>query len=228
MMDDRPPLTLLNDTGARPLWNEPSSCFLDEDLSLAERTYLAVVREWGLSVEYGDRHTLGHSARVADLATALAVRLGANEQLQTTVRIAAYLHDVGRLRVAGAILAKQSPLSPDEAELMRMIPIYGTEVLSTVSLPWNINPIVRWHNERCDGSGYPDRLRAHEIPITAQMVGVANVYDALTSSRPYRLAFSPHRAFRELATRRSWWSEQVFDAFAEIAGTSYSGSLRLA
>ena len=97
-----------------------------------------------------------------------------------------------------------------------------------MSLPWNVSPIVRWHNERCDGTGYPDGLRGHEIPIAAQMVGVANVYDALTSSRPYRLAFSPRRALRELATRRSWWSEQVFDAFLEIAGTSYSGSLRLA
>jgi len=228
MNEDRPPVTLLSDSGAGPFWDEPPSTFLDEDLSLAERTYLAVLREWGLSVEFGDRHSLGHSARVAERAAALSARLGANEQLQTTIRVGAYLHDVGRMRVATEILAKQGPLTHVETEIVRMIPVYGTEVLSKVKLPWNVSPIVRWHNERHDGTGYPDGLCGREIPMAAQIVGIANVYDAMTSTRPHRPAFSPRRALRELASCRHWWSDDVFDVFLELAGATYSVSLRLA
>jgi HD-GYP domain-containing protein (c-di-GMP phosphodiesterase class II) len=228
MREERFRFTRLADLGAGSFWNDSPSTFLDEDLSLAERTYFAVLREWGLSVEFGDRHSLGHSARVAERASALAARLGANDQMQTTIRVGAYLHDVGRLRVAKEILTKQGPLSTGETEIVRKIPIYGTEVLAKVKLPWDVNPIVRWHNERHDGSGYPDALRGREIPMAAQIVGIANVYDALTSTRPHRPAYSPRRALREMSKRRHWWCEEVFDVFLELAGASYSVSLRLA
>jgi len=143
----------------------------------------------------------------------VAQLLGMDEHAQTTVRIGAYLHDVGKVRVPHEILSKPGKLTSDEFAVLQMHPVWGTELLAAIEFPWDIKPIIRWHHERRDGSGYPDRLRGAEIPVSAQIVGIADVYDALTTTRPYRPALSRERALAEMERCRGWWSEAVCRAF---------------
>ncbi len=178
-----------------------------------EATYLAVVREWGQSIESADTYTFGHCERVARRAVAVAEAMGMDEHAQTTVRVGAYLHDVGKVRVPHEILNKPERLTDDEFAVVQQHPVWGIELLAAVEFPWDIKPIIRWHHERHDGSGYPDRLRGDEIPVSAQIVGIADVYDALTTTRPYRPALSRERALAEMDRCRGWWSDAVRAAF---------------
>jgi len=111
------------------------------------------------------------------------------------------------------ILSKPGPLTRDEFEVVQMHPIWGIELLAGVEFPWDLKPIIRWHHERFDGTGYPDRLRGNEIPLSAQVVGIADVYDALTTARAYRPAFSHAAALAEIARSRGLWSGAVYGAF---------------
>ena len=178
-----------------------------------EDTYLAVVREWGQSIESADPYTFGHCERVARRAVAVGAAMGMDEHAQTTVRVGAYLHDVGKVRVPHEILNKPDRLTADEFQVVQQHPAWGIELLAAVEFPWDIKPIIRWHHERYDGSGYPDRLRGDEIPLSAQIVGIADVYDALTTSRPYRTALPRERALAEMDRCKSWWSDAVRTAF---------------
>ncbi len=178
-----------------------------------ETTYRAVVREWGQSLESSDSYTFGHCERVAQHAVALAQQLGLDEQQQTTIQLGAYLHDVGKVRVPHEILNKPGPLTREEFEVIQMHPIWGIELLASVEFPWDLKPIIRWHHEKYDGSGYPDRLKGEEIPLAAQIVGIVDVYDALTTTRSYRPALSAEAALQEITRCRSGWSEPVFAAF---------------
>src|SRR5579859_2135749 len=180
-----------------------------------ENTYRAVVREWGQSIESSDTYTFGRCERVADAAIRVARALGLDEQTLTTIRLGAYLHDVGKVRVPHEILNKPGPLTPDEFDVIKMHPVWGIELLASVEFPWDLKPIIRWHHERFDGSGYPDRLRGDEIPLAAQIVGIVDVYDALTTTRSYRPAMSHQTAIAEMTRCRSWWSPRVFEAFGQ-------------
>ena len=185
-------------------------------MSALEGTYLAVVREWGQSIESSDSYTFGHCARVADNAVAVAKALGMDEQEQTTIRLGAYLHDVGKVKVPHEILNKPGPLTRDEFEIVKMHPIWGLELLASVEFPWDIKPIIRWHHEKYNGTGYPDRLRGDEIPLSAQIVGIVDVYDALTTTRSYRAAYCTAEALAEMSECRDAWSGRVFDAFMQV------------
>ena len=187
--------------------------YVDGKTAELEATYLALVREWGQSIESTDPYTFGHCERVGRHGVAVARALGMDEHAQTTVRLGAYLHDLGKVRVPHEILSKPGPLTRDEFEVIQMHPIWGIELLSGVELPWDIKPIIRWHHERCDGTGYPDRLRGDEVPISAQIVGIVDVYDAMTTTRSYRPAFSPQAARAHVEDCRGLWSPTVFNAF---------------
>ncbi|HKW42207.1 MAG TPA: HD domain-containing phosphohydrolase, partial [Gemmatimonadales bacterium] len=184
-----------------------------------EAAYLAVVRAWGQSIETADTYTFGHCERVARHGVALARALGLDEHAQTTIRLGAYLHDLGKVRVPHEILSKPGPLTRDETAVVQMHPIWGIELLAEVAFPWDLKPIIRWHHERYDGTGYPDGLSGDAIPLFAQIVGLVDVYDALTTARPYRPAFTRGEALAQMAGARSWWSEAVFNAFQpEVLG----------
>ena len=180
-----------------------------------ESTYLAVVREWGQSIESNDSYTYGHCERVARTAVAVAQALGLDEQSQTTIRLGAYLHDVGKVKIPHEILNKPGALSADEKALVRRHPVWGVELLASVEFPWDLKPIIRWHHERYDGSGYPDRLRGDEIPLSVQIVGIADVYDALTTTRAYRPALTPADALAAISRGQSEWSTRVFAGFLQ-------------
>jgi putative nucleotidyltransferase with HDIG domain len=183
-----------------------------------ERIYLEVVRNWGQSIESADTYTFGHSERVANYAMGVARELGLDETEQTTVRIGAYLHDVGKVKVPDEVLNKPGRLTRDELEIMRRHPLYGVELLAGIEFPWNIKPIIRWHHEHADGSGYPDRLCGDEIPLQAQIICIVDVYDALTTARSYRPAMSRRDALDEMAGSRRWWRDDVYAAFLRSLG----------
>jgi putative nucleotidyltransferase with HDIG domain len=185
-----------------------------------EGTYLAMVREWGRSLESSDTYTFGHCERVAQHAVATARLLGLDDQDETTILLGAYLHDLGKVRIPHEVLHKAGPLTQDERELVQLHPMWGVELLADVEFPWDIKPIIRWHHEKYDGSGYPDRLEGDEIPLGAQIVGIWDLYDALTTPRAYEKALSREDARAEITRHRSWWSPRVFDAFLRIAQAS--------
>ncbi len=188
-----------------------------------EATFLAVVRDWGQSIESSDTYTFGHCERVANYAAAVARELGLDDPQVTTVRLGAYLHDVGKIQVPHEILNKPGRLTDDEFEVIKMHPIWGLDLLEGVEFPWDIKPIIRWHHEKSDGTGYPDRLRGDEIPLHAMIIGIVDVYDALTTTRSYRPAMAPAVALAEMQRCRHWWRADVYEAFGRAVAAAVSG-----
>ena len=214
-------LTLLNTAhrlfqrrGARADSQNVSSTMVD-----LERIYLEVVAGWGRSIESSDLYTHGHCERVALYAAKLATALGLDDAMVTTVRIGAYLHDVGKVRVPHEILNTPGRLTSDEREIMEQHPLYGLELLASVEFPWQVKPIIRWHHEKADGTGYPDRLAGDEIPLTAQIIGVVDAFDAMTSTRSYRAAMPMSEVVAEIRKCARWWRPDVVEAFlASVPG----------
>ena len=178
-----------------------------------EDTYLRVARGWGESIESSDSYSVGRCERVARNAAAMARVLDLKHQEETTILLGAYLHDVGKVRVPHEVLHKIAPLTPEERVLLHMHPIWGVESLGDVELPWDVRPIMRWHHERHDGSGYPDRLKGDEIPLSAQIVGILDVYDSMTTTRPNQPALTAKEAVVRIVLCRAWWSERTLEAF---------------
>jgi putative nucleotidyltransferase with HDIG domain len=178
-----------------------------------EGSYLDVVRDWGQSIESADAYTHGHCERVASYALRIAQALGLDHGQETAIRVGAYLHDLGKIRVPHEILNKAGPLTAAEFETMKMHPTWGVELLAELDFPWDIRSIIRWHHEKYDGSGYPDGLRGDEIPLAAQIICMADVYDALTTQRSYRPALMPEAAHARMLDVRGWWRPDVFEAY---------------
>jgi putative two-component system response regulator len=151
-----------------------------------------------LTIEARDPMTNGHCERLAKHAVALGKALGVTEEDLQALYRGGYLHDVGKVGVPDAVLLKRGPLTPEEFALMKKHPEIGDALCAPLQSLRNVRPIVRCHHERLDGSGYPQGLRGDEVPLLAQIVGIADVYDALTSHRPYRPALSTEEAARHL------------------------------
>ncbi len=189
-----------------------------------ENTFLLVVREWGQSIESSDHYTHGHCERVAEYAVGVASALGFDPIQLTTVRLGAYLHDVGKVKVPHEVLNKPGRLTQDEFEIMKLHTVHGVELLAGIEFPWDIKPIIRSHHEKLDGSGYPDQLKGDEIPLSAQIIGISDVYDALTTTRSYRPAMPRTQALAEMQRCRNWWRPDVFEAFMQTVGADLTES----
>jgi HD-GYP domain-containing protein (c-di-GMP phosphodiesterase class II) len=150
------------------------------------------------AVEAKDVYTRGHSERVAALARRIALGAGVPPRIADTIAQAGLLHDLGKIGIPESVLRKAGPLSEDEWAVMRRHPIVGAQILAPLEFFAEGAVIVRHHHERYDGSGYPDGLHGETIPIGSRIVGVADVYDALTSDRPYRGRLSRAEAGRLL------------------------------
>ncbi len=170
---------------------------LDRRNARLERHFIDAVRHWSGSIESKDRYTQGHCERVADLACALALRAGMEPRELFWFRIGAIVHDVGKLIIPSEILNKPGKLAPDEWELIKRHPVAGVEMLADMDFPGDVIPMVRSHHERWDGQGYPDGLAGEQIPRSARILCVADVYDALMSKRSYKGALS-HEAALEI------------------------------
>jgi putative nucleotidyltransferase with HDIG domain len=167
---------------------------IDKRLDRLEETFLEVVRAWGESIESKDLYTAGHCGRVADYACMLAEAVGFKGRDLNWIRMGGFLHDVGKTAVPTEVLNKPGKLTDEEFEQMKRHTVLGDAIISETPFPWDIRPIVRNHHERWDGTGYPDRLKGEEIPLTARILCVADVYDALTTARSYRGAMTREQA----------------------------------
>jgi len=166
---------------------------------LYQRTQRAISQSLlGLAnaLEAKDPYTRGHSQRVSALARRLAEVSGLPSREVDVIAQAGLLHDIGKIGVPEAVLGKPGRLDPDEWEIMRRHPVIGAQIVAPFEFFAAGAIIVRHHHERWDGSGYPDGLRGTAIPLGARIVAVADVYDALTSSRPYRQALPHHTAIQ--------------------------------
>lgn len=165
--------------------------YLDEVGSTREATFRAL----GLALEFRDYETKGHTDRVAWLATRFAETLGFTPAQIQAMQWGAYLHDLGKLSVPDQILLKPTRLEPEEFELIKRHPVTGWAMCQEIPfLPDATRNIVRHHHEKWDGTGYPDSLAGTDIPLEARMFALVDIYDALTSQRPYREAWSREEA----------------------------------
>ena len=172
---------------------------LERRIGRLERRFYHVVTNWAQTIESKDAYTLGHCERVADYACALARDVGFDEITMFWFRIGALLHDVGKIDVPSEILNKPGRLTDEEREIMEGHAAAGSDLLRDIDFPWDVLPMVRGHHERWDGRGYPDRLAADGIALTARIICVADVFDALTTDRPYRPAFTRNQALAMMA-----------------------------
>jgi putative nucleotidyltransferase with HDIG domain len=170
-----------------------------ERLRTLESAYAGALKTIGLALEIRDLETANHTERVAELSEAVARRLGLPESELLAIRWGAYLHDIGKFGLPDAILRKPSKLTPEEMEVARRHPMLGYELIRDLPfLPRSARQIVRSHHERWDGKGYPDGLHAEEIPLSARIFAVCDVFDALRSKRVYKEAFDLERSLEEL------------------------------
>ena len=157
------------------------------ELSLA---YNATIDAWSRTLDLRDKDTEGHTRRVTDLTVRFAAVAGIRDTDLIHIRRGATLHDIGKVAIPDHILFKPGPLSLEEWETMRQHPKYAVDLLSPIKYLEHAMEIPHWHHERWDGTGYPDQLGGEEIPRSARMFALADVYDALTSDRPYRSAWT--------------------------------------
>jgi HD-GYP domain-containing protein (c-di-GMP phosphodiesterase class II) len=161
-----------------------------------------------------DRPTSAHCRRVERLASALGGRLRLSYELLADLAYAAQLHDIGKVGLPDAVLLKPGPLAETEWEVVRSHSSWGSDLLRTVPGLERVAVIVRHHHERFDGLGYPDGLRAEEIPVESRILAVVDAFVAMTEERPYAAARDPHTAAAELrAQRGSQFDPRVLDAF---------------
>ena len=186
-------------------------------MSRLEGDFLDVVRKWGESIESKDVHTQGHCERVASFSGALAAKAGLDDTSLFWFRIGALLHDVGKLIVPAEVLNKAGKLTDEEWALVRQHPAAGEQMLADVEFPWDVAPMVRSHHERWDGRGYPDGLKGEDIPFAARILCIADVYDALTTERSYKRAFSQLEAI-EIMRREvgKQFDPKLFPLFDEL------------
>jgi len=175
--------------------------FLQNDViddNYINKLNLQTIQSLALAVEAKDPYTKGHSERVADMSEHLATMIGLAKVDTERVRIAGILHDIGKIGVPETLLLNKSRLDDKEYELVKQHVVEGQNILRPLKFLSDIIPAVYHHHERFDGTGYPDGLVGEEIPLWARIVQVADTYDAMTSSRPYRSVFSNAQVIDEL------------------------------
>jgi putative nucleotidyltransferase with HDIG domain len=169
------------------------------------------------AMEARDPYLRGHSARVADLSATIAAHLGLSDDEVEQVRLAGRLHDIGKIGTREGVMNKQGPLTPDEYDHVKQHVIIGSQILAPLEHLGPVLGAVRSHHERWDGAGYPDGLRGEEIPISARIVGAAEVYDALSTTRPYQNKLSTDQAVRRMGELvGTVLDAKIFAALAEV------------
>jgi CRISPR-associated Cas5-like protein len=160
--------------------------------------FLAAVESLASALEARDPCTRGHSARVADISIALALALGLPEKERERLRVAAVLHDIGKIGIPDDVLKKPGRLTRSERAQIQMHPMIAVRILSPVLADAQTVSIIQHHHERLDGTGYPDGLAGSDIPVGARIIAAADAFDAMTSERPYRPAYNRARALDEM------------------------------
>lgn len=172
---------------------------LQRERMKAERISVATLEALVNALEAKDPYMRGHSARVADLSATIAHEMGLPDERIEYVRVAGRLHDIGKIGTRETVMNKEGPLTADEFEHVKQHVIIGSQILAPLTHLGPVTGAVRSHHERWDGTGYPDGLRGEEIPIEGRIIAAGEVYDALTTSRPYQEKMSPEQAVERMA-----------------------------
>jgi putative nucleotidyltransferase with HDIG domain len=187
---------------------------LAENARLLEESYFATVKILATSIDARDDYTLQHSTRVAALSRMLAEEMGFNDEKLRELEIAALVHDLGKIRIPDNILKKPTPLDDHEYQRVKRHPLDGVDILGHSPVLHRFIPAVLHHHEWYNGQGYPDRLKGDEIPLFAAIIAVADCYDAMTSSRPYRAGLSAEVAIEEIIRcRGTQFNPRLVDYF---------------
>lgn len=191
---------------------------IERRLDRLKEMYLPAVKGWGAHLTEGkDPYQVGHAQRVADYATKLAREVGVEGWDLTYIRIGAFIHDLGNMAVPAEVLNKTDVLNEDERELMKVHTIMGDSMAKQLDFPEPVRPVVRSHHEQWAGGGYPDRLVGEEIPFGARVVGIADVYDALTSPRAFRSAYSRDEALQIMQKdAETMFDPNLFGVFTDM------------
>jgi len=215
-------------SGADDFLNKPVNC---QELLARTRSLLrlkeytdelenaeTVLFSLALSIEAKDPYTKGHCDRLSSYSEALGRRLGLAHEECVALRRAGVVHDVGKIGVPEHVLLKKGPLDEKEWAIMKLHPVTGERICSPLRSFRLVLPIIRHHHEKLDGSGYPDGLKGEEIPLTARILQVTDIYDALITERPYRKAFSHEDAMRIMfeEAKRGWWDSGLIGEFEAL------------
>jgi len=171
-----------------------------------------------LSIEAKDPYTKGHCDRLSSYSEALGRRLGLTQEQCIALRRAGVVHDVGKIGVPEHVLLKNGPLNEEEWEIMKQHPITGERICSPLKSFRLVLPIIRHNHEKLDGSGYPDGLKGDKIPMTARVLQITDIYDALITDRPYRAAMTHEEAIRTMREEagRGWWDSNLIKEFEAL------------
>ena len=191
---------------------------IERRLTRLRELYLPAVQGWGSHVtEAKDPFQVGHAARVAEYATKLAREVGIEGWDLTWLRIGAYIHDLGNMAVPSEVLGKSDVLNESERELMQVHTLMGDSMAKQLDFPDEVRPIVRSHHEQWAGTGYPDKLAGEKIPFPARIVSIADVYDALTSPRSFRDAYTAGDALKIMEKEADrMFDPQLFSTFRDM------------
>jgi HD-GYP domain-containing protein (c-di-GMP phosphodiesterase class II) len=217
--------------------NKKDGSFTDDDLEMLEtlahqvgtaienallyqeqrETFLGITLAFAEALEKRDTYTGGHTRRVCEYSMAIAHHLNLSGTQKEELHLSAILHDIGKIGVPDRVLQKPGRLEPDEIIEMNSHPVLGSEILEHVKSLRAMIGGVRNHHEKFDGSGYPDRKKGDKIPLIGRIIAVADAFDAMTSTRPYRVALSHDTAINELVTfSGSQFDPIIVNAFIEV------------
>jgi len=188
------------------------------ELVMAESVLLTLAG----SIEAKDPYTAGHCERVSRYSAGLAEQLGLPEDQRLALLRGGMIHDIGKVAVPDQILLKPGPLTAEERRLMETHTSIGEQICAPMKSFHNILPIIRSHHEHQNGSGYPDHLTGDQIPLTARILQIADVYDALTTDRPYRAALTSEQALStvQLEAERGWWDRELVSELESLLKNS--------
>jgi putative two-component system response regulator len=195
--------------------------FTDE-LESAESVLFALAQ----SIEGKDPYTQNHCERLSNLSTDLGRLVGVSPEEITALRRAGIVHDIGKVAVPDAVLLKPGRLTPEEYKIMQEHPVVGERICAPLKSFTLVLPIIRHHHEKMDGTGYPDGLKNSEIPLTARILQIVDVYDALTTKRPYKPALSCAEALEIMKgeVQKGWWDPDIFAKFEGLCAQSAPNS----
>jgi putative two-component system response regulator len=183
----------------------------------------AIITTLATMIEARDGYTEGHCHRMANYATAVGRALGLGAVDLQALHRGGFIHDIGMLAIPPTVVLRAGPLEPEEFERVKSHTVVGDELCRGLRSLQTVRPIVRHHHERLDGSGYPDSLRGDEIPLVAQVIGVVDVFDAVTHNRPYQRMQTAAEAVQLLREQaeRGWRQRTIVEAFAGIVKAGY-------
>jgi len=192
-----------------------------------DKTYFETISALALAVDAKDKYSRGHLDRVADYSFRIAKKLGLEESEMRTLRDGARLHDLGKIGIPDEVLSKTGPLTYEERELMKKHTEIGESIIKPIRSLNHLCDLIRHHHEKLDGSGYPDGLASNQISPLVRILTIADIYDALTTDRPYRVKFGVKVAIEALRNMNDQLDQDIVEVFVEVITENPSPSMKL-